>query len=120
MIVSYTTKVIIGGLAGFMVFTALSHPKSWVHKKLPQKRVRNVHVLPHIRIHRKDKTYHFHHWLVASALYLPLLALRKRIARSHIFHGFILGSILQGLIYKDRFRFTDENMCCAESTMVEK
>ena len=122
MVMSYTKKVIIGAASGFLFFTAFSHPKSWVHKRLPHKKVKNIHVLPHVKLHKKDKTYHLHHWLLASALYLPFLALKKSIRKSSLFHGFIAGSILQGLIYKDRFRFTYENVCCleSESAIIEK
>ncbi len=97
-------KVFIGGSIGFSLFFLTSHPRSLVHKKLPSKKIRNVHILPHVKIERKDTTYHVHHWINISSLYFLLYLKKRRLLKSKLFHGFLLGSIVQGLLYKDRFR----------------
>lgn len=98
-------KVLSGGLIGFSLFWLTSHPKSKLKSKISEKRYKNLAILPNVRYHKKDKVYHFHHWLVLSIFYLPLLMSRK-FRKSHTFHGLFLGSILQGLLYKDSFRFS--------------
>jgi len=98
-------EVALGGLLGFSLFWLTSHPqKSPVRRKLPARKYRSIHYLPEIRIERKDKHYHLHHWAIFGISYLPLLLLRRRI-KSRLLHGFFIGSILQGLTYKDRFKF---------------
>lgn len=63
-----------------------------------------MHYLPHLKIERKDRHYHLHHWAIFGISYLPVLLLRRKI-RSKLVHGFFIGTILQGLMYKDRFKF---------------
>lgn len=101
-----TAKIALGGGIGFSLFWLTSHPtKSPFRRKLPDKRIKNIGVLPEIKIYRKDKSYHLHHWMSLSTLYLFLMLTKKRkILRSKMVNGFLLGSILQGLSYKDRFK----------------
>ena|SRR3990167_349819 len=100
-------KLFLGGLLGYSFFWLTSHPtKSPVRKKLPSKKIKNIHILPEIHIEAKGKKYHMHHWLNMSFLYvLFLTTLKKHKITSRIMHGFMIGSIIQGLSYKDRFRF---------------
>ena len=98
-----TAKILAGGLLGFALWTLFSHPRSAVNKKWPEKRIKRLQILPNIKYHSNYKTYHLHHWIDFAALYIPVLAIRKGILRSKFLHGFFLGSIIQGLVYKDRF-----------------
>src|SRR3989344_6736401 len=95
-----TSKVLAGVGAGFSFFWLISHPDSHVKKKIPQKNIKNFHFLPNLKFTRKDKVYHFHHWVIFLSFYLPLLLTRKKILGYKILHGFIIGSILQGLSFK--------------------
>lgn len=97
-----TFKIALGGTLGFMLFQLMSHPRSHMHKKIPTKKIKNIHVLPHIKIQTKEKHIHLHHWMNLGSLYLVSFALKK-LRKSHLYHGFMLGGILQGLRYKDRF-----------------
>ncbi len=97
-------EVALGGLLGFSLFWLTSHQKSPVNKRLPKKRVRSLHYSPRIIVERNDKHYIMHHWTLFGISYLPLLLLRRKI-KSRLLHGFFIGSILQGLTYKDRFKF---------------
>lgn len=96
-------KIVLGGSLSFAALYLTSHPKSPLNKKIPTKKIKNIHFAPSLKIHHKNKVFHFHHWLVFSVIYIPLLLMRNKILRSKILHGAFLGSILQGLIYKDRF-----------------
>lgn len=97
-------KVALGATAAFSLFTIISHPRSKIYKNIPRVKVKNVDVLPNLRIKRKEKIYHIHHWLYWSSLYAYLLLRKKRILKKTFLHGFIVGGILQGLAYKDRFK----------------
>ena len=50
----------------------------------------------------KNKTFHFHHWLLGLLLIIALYLLGV----THLFiYGFLTGIILQGLTYPDFLRF---------------
>lgn len=95
-------KLFVGLIAGFSFFTVSSHQKSPVYKKLPKKKLKNISYLPNIKIQSEKENYHVHHWMLFSALYAPFILIRR--LRSKFLHGFLIGSIIQGLSYKDRFR----------------
>jgi len=102
-------EVVLGGALGFALFWLTSHNSSPVNKRMPYKKIKNVHYSPEIRISSKGKDYHLHHWAIFGASYIPLVLGRKRkVLGSKILHGFFLGSIIQGLTYKDRFKFIKE------------
>lgn len=95
-----TVKILVGATLGFSLSFLISHPRSRVRSKLPQKRMRSVYFLPNLRVVRKNNVYHIHHWLFLA--FLQLLTRGK--VTSKLYHGMILGGILHGLSYKDRFR----------------
>jgi len=105
---SPATKIAIGVSVGFSIFWLMSHPRSKLHRSLPQKKVKNLKLLPHVEIVSGNKTYHFHHWAIFSTLYYRYF-LKKKLFSSKFLHGVMLGSILQGLTYKDRFKFSYKN-----------
>lgn len=102
---SRLSKLAFGAGLGFTLFLITSHPKSKVNKKLPSKKIKNFHLLPYMKYVSEKNEYHFHHWMNISLLYALTSLLDKKAARSHYVRGFFLGSILQGLLYKDRFHF---------------
>lgn len=101
-------KVLAGIGIGFSFFLLTSHPKSNVHKKLPTKNYKNFSLVPHITYQKNGITYHFHHWAIITLCYIPFAYTRK-FRKQYILHGIFLGSILQGLLYKDRFIFHYKN-----------
>lgn len=100
-------KIFTGAAVGFSFFWLTSNPRSAVHKRLPLKKVRNFHYLPHIKIVRRDTTYRLHHWSTMTGIYFISLLTRKGLVRSKVFHGFMVGSIVQGLLFTDRFSFVE-------------
>ena len=99
-------KLGLGIAGGFALFWFASHPtKSPLRKKLPVKKFKNVYLLPEIKIERKDKHIHFHHWLNISAVYVLLYWKKRHVLENKLLSGFLVGSILQGLSYEDRFSF---------------
>ncbi len=97
-------KIALATGIGFGIFYITSHPRSRVHKKLKTRKLKNLQILPSVRLIRQEKTYHFHHWFLLSIIYSMLL-FKKRFRKSKMMHGILAGGILQGFLYKDRFKF---------------
>lgn len=97
-------QLLLGGGVGFLLFWLTSHPTSPVHRRLPRRTYKTHHVVPHVKIAHKNRQYHIHHWMQLLVVYGYLWLRKRHLLRHKILHGFILGSILQGLSYKDRFK----------------
>lgn len=96
---------LISGFISFLLFTITSHPKSRVNKKLPDKKIKNIQIFPRISILAKNRVIHFHHWVLFTPLYIFINNIEKSISHIDIINGFLLGGIIQGLLFADRFRF---------------
>lgn len=94
--------LLLGGSLGAVTSWIWSAPNSAVNKKLPEVGIKNVEILPNVRVTRKNKIYHIHHWMFLSIFYIPLLFLRRPIKGKRFVNGFVLGLIAQGLSYDDR------------------
>lgn len=95
-------ETLLGGIVGFTVFTITSHPKSPLNKKIPKTKIKNLHLLPSIKIEAKKRTLHIHHWMIFGSALVALVAVTGFI-KSEAVTGFMSGSFIQGLTYKDRF-----------------
>lgn len=93
-------EAFVGGIISFVVLTLFTHPKSKINKKLPDKKIRNVQVFPRINVSARNRVFHFHHWIMLTPVYLFL----HNLTHSDILNGAILGGIIQGLLFKDRFK----------------
>ncbi len=96
--------------SGALISWVLSHPSSPAKKKIPQKSAKNIYFIPNLKVHRKTHYYHFHHWMYLGFIYVPLVIYNGEFKGKKVVEGFILGSILHGLSYGDRFKikFTPE------------
>lgn len=61
--------------------------------------------MPNFKIHIRRKTYHIHHWVLLSVIVAFGVFVYEGMIRSPLFNGVAIGGILQGLRYKDRFKF---------------
>ncbi len=96
-------EILVGFIAGFSFFTVTSHQKSPIYKKLPEKKLKNISYFPNIKVKKEKGSYHhIHHWMILMALYTPFILIKR--LRHKLIHGFLIGSIIQGLSYKDRFQ----------------
>ena len=59
-------------------------------------------ILPSIKFQIREYTFHIHHWFVFSIVLVVLLVIN---IYTIFLLTFIIGIIVQGLIYKDRFLF---------------
>ena len=97
-------ETLIGGVTSFLVFHLASHPKSRIGKKVPHAKIKRVQFLPHLRIEAKNKILHIHHWMLFAPIYLFVQAKGSGILQSDLLNGFLIGGILQGLMYKDSLK----------------
>jgi hypothetical protein len=98
-------NVALGVAAGFAVFWLASHDKSPLKAKLPEKKLKNLALLPNIKIIKEDTHIHFHHWFNITSIYALLYWKKRNILSNKLLNGFLIGSIMQGLSYDDRFSF---------------
>lgn len=105
-LVNDVANVLLGAATGFALFWFASHPtKSPLRKKLPEKKIKNLYLLPEIKIEKDDKHIHFHHWFNLMSVYGLLYWKKRNLLGNKLFNGFLIGSIFQGLSYEDRFSF---------------
>lgn len=94
--------LLLGGTMGLATSWAISAPKSPVKKKLPSATIKNVEFVPNLKVTRKNKVYHIHHWMYFSVFYGSLMLVRRPFRGKKFLNAFLLGLIFQGLSYKDR------------------
>lgn len=87
------------GLIGFATLSVVTHPRSFIWKRLTNKqfKLKKIQVFPSIRILRKDKIIHFHHWVNFSILLLISALTSNRFLDNNFTQGFLIGGVLQGL-----------------------
>ena len=73
--------------------------------RLPSLRVKNLEVLPNLRIHIGSKTYWLHHWFYLTIITLALFLYYDSFSHLLVVKGTAIGSILHGLRFPDRFKF---------------
>src|SRR6476469_7540680 len=79
-------NVALGLAAGFAVFWLASHEKSPLKAKLPEKKIKNISLLPNIKIQRKDKHIHLHHWFNIASIYGLLYWKKRELLNSKLFN----------------------------------
>jgi hypothetical protein len=97
----------VGLLSGFLLSYTLSEPNLPIKSKFPEKSFKNIEITPNLEIKRKDGYYHIHHWLYFSFAYVALITYRGNFKGKKFINGLVLGLIVQGLSYRDRFQFRD-------------
>jgi hypothetical protein len=104
-------ETLISGLASFAFFHLATRPKSKINKKLPRAKLKRFELFPRFNVEAKNKIFHFHHWMVLAPVYLFTQTIGKDfgILQSNILQGFLLGGIVQGLMYEDSFKFIHHN-----------
>ncbi len=97
-------ETIISGVASFFLFQITTHPKSKINKKIPRVKISRFSFAPRFTFEAKNRVFHLHHWM----LFTPILVFTQTrgtgILQSDLLHGFLLGTIVQGLLYRDRFK----------------
>lgn len=89
---------------GYYLSLTFSHPKKKKYL-LPTVRIKNLEIMPNLRIHYKNKTYWLHHWVYYSILFAVLVLSYDSFHQLMLIKGATLGGVFQGLRYPDRFKF---------------
>ena len=97
-------ETILSGIASFALFHVFSHPRSRVSRKVPYAGIKRVQFLPNLKIEAKNRILHIHHWMLFAPLYLFVQTKGSGIFQSDLLQGFLIGGILQGLMYKDSLK----------------
>ncbi len=101
----FARKFFAGAGVGLVFFLLTSHPNSQLHKRIPKKSIKSLRYSPHIVITKNKTDYHFHHWGIMTTLYALLLILKRKRPGWTFIEGILIGSIVQGFIFPDRFHF---------------
>lgn len=99
-----------GAGMGFVFFLLTSHPNSQLHKRIPKKSIKSLRYSPHIVVTKNKTDYHFHHWGIMTTLYAMMLILKRMRPGWTFIEGILIGSIVQGLVFPDRFRFRNHSV----------
>lgn len=104
-------ETLISGAFSFVVFHFATRPKSKINKKLPRAKVKRFEFFPRFNVEAKNRIFHFHHWMILTPIYLFAQTIGKDlgILQSNILQGFMLGGIVQGLMYEDSLKFIHRN-----------
>ena len=82
-------------------------PKDLKSKKhrLPLLKYKNIEFSPYVRIHIRKKTYHLHHWITLTVITGITFLWTDSFSHYLLLKAAGIGGIIQGLRYKDRFKF---------------
>jgi len=101
--------LIISVCVGYFFFLYLSHPDK-KKNKLPKISIGNIDILPNFRLHVGSKTYWFHHWFLLSIIIAIPIVVGENFQFPMVVEGLLIGGILQGLRYPDRFKFRHQRL----------
>jgi hypothetical protein len=107
-------ETLISGAVSFFLFHFATHPNSKINKKLSsfggeRRAIKRVQFFPRVNIEARNKRIHIHHWMIFTPLFIALQTVGKNFGQADLFSGFMLGGILQGLMYNDSFKFIHHN-----------
>lgn len=87
---------------GYYFSNLVSDPGKKKHK-LPQIKIKNLEIMPNVRLHIRSKTFHIHHWVYWSVAAVLIVHFYDGVQQA-LFQGATLGGVIQGLRYPDRFK----------------
>lgn len=93
---------ILSAIAGYLSFEFTSKPGSRIYGKVPQIKLKNIQLMPNVKIIIKGRVIHLHHWLQFTILLCISIFVTGGILDSWLTRGFLFGGIVQGLKFPDR------------------
>jgi len=100
---------ILSAIFGYTTLRATSRPNSRIHRNLPNIKIKNVELLPSIRITIRGHVIHIHHWFHFTLLLCISIFVTGGILDSWLTRGFLMGGIAQGLRFSDRSIFSKKS-----------
>lgn len=93
-----------GAIAAIPTMHYLTHPNK-LKNRIPKIKVSRFELSPNIRISFRGRQIWLHHWLNFAILLGVSIPVTNGILDAHFTKGFLMGGILQGLLYPDRYKF---------------
>ena len=95
---------LLASVIGYIFLYFYSHPKSFIHKRLPKLKIKSFQFFPSMTITISGKVIHLHHWIGFSIILVVSIFVNSGIL-SYIFtKGLLSGGILQGVFTPRSFR----------------
>lgn len=82
---------------GYLTFKFTTHPNARLRKKMPNLKVKRLHLFPVISFNAFGKNIHFHHWMNFSVLLAVSGFTQFGVLDHTITRGLLLGGVIQGL-----------------------
>ncbi|KKQ80479.1 MAG: hypothetical protein UT01_C0011G0021 [Candidatus Daviesbacteria bacterium GW2011_GWA1_38_7] len=84
-------------ILGFVLFSIITHPKSFIWNKLPTYKKGKIQVFPSIRLLIRDRIIHLHHWFNFAILLLVAQLTDIGFLNHNLTQGILIGGMIQGL-----------------------
>ncbi len=104
-VISFLATFILGYALSLYISRPIEKNGRRCPNRLPSFRIKNIEILPNLRIHIGSKTYWLHHWFYLTVITLGLFVAVDSFAHLLPVKGAAIGGIFQGLRYPDRFKF---------------
>jgi len=88
----------IASIVGYIIFYVLTHPKSKVHNRLPDIKIKWFQFFPVITLTVSGKVVHLHHWLGFSIILVFSIFVNLGFLSHLISKGVLFGGIIQGFL----------------------
>ncbi len=99
-----TRIFLTASIIGFLIFYVLTHPRSFVHRKLPKLKIKGFQLSPSVTVTIKGKIYHIHHWLGFSIILVVSIFVNTGVLSLIFTKGVLSGGIVQGIFTPQSFR----------------
>jgi len=91
-------------IIGYLLFFLLTHPKSLIHRKLPELKIRWLQIFPVVTVTISGKIIHIHHWLGFSIILVVSIFFDTGVLSYLFTKGILSGGIIQGLFTPKSFK----------------
>lgn len=98
------TAFLVSFFSGYTFSLYFTHPEKKKHV-VPKIKFKNIEILPSLKIHFRNTTYHIHHWFIFALITISSFFVLEGLFTYLFMKGVLLGCTVQGLRYKDRFSF---------------
>ena len=98
---------VIGALVGFTIYFLMSKGGNKPDSSNKAVKAKNFlgSLIPSFKFQIKDYELHIHHWLYLTIIFLILFLFAGKLLSDYpMITGFLVGGIIEGLRYKDRFK----------------
>jgi len=95
---------LLASIVGYIFVYFYSHPKSFIHRKLPKLKIKSFQFFPSMTITISGKVIHLHHWLGFSIILVVSIFVNSGILSLLFTKGLLSGGIIQGVFTPKSFK----------------